>query len=148
MVAKYITDRISSGQQRALEWLPNDGEWRIKAGKIQFGLNSLSNQWPGCVDYEFGHFGEREGMCDRWRLTAKGVEVRALIDELSALRRRAMGSSPVHRERAEGVLASLFQIAVELHSSRAQKLATDALMALSSAGFRLIQRREFDAAND
>jgi hypothetical protein len=42
-------------------------------------LNSLSLAWPGCVESEWGPFGQLGAHEQRWRLTARGVEVRDVV---------------------------------------------------------------------
>jgi hypothetical protein len=70
---------MTKAQKRALEWLPPDGSWRTKPGRLVSALNSLSLAWPHCVQDEYAQCGPRGGWMDRWRLTAEGV-ARAVIE--------------------------------------------------------------------
>lgn len=63
---------LTDAQQRALEWLPADGSWRMDAGRLTAALNSLS--LAGLCTGEWGDFGPRGGRALRWRRKAKGVE--------------------------------------------------------------------------
>lgn len=65
---------LTKAQQRAREWLPPDGAWKINAGRTTAALSSLSYAWPGCVESEWGKFGVRGGEAHRWRFTDKGVK--------------------------------------------------------------------------
>lgn len=71
--------KLTAAQKRARDWLPQDGSWRIHPGRLVAALNSLSLAWAGCVEMQRGPFGPRGGHVDRWRLTAKGVEVNRAV---------------------------------------------------------------------
>lgn len=64
---------MTKAQKRALEWLPADGSWRIKPGRLVSALQSLSMAWPRCVQDEYAQCGPRGGWFVRWRLTYAGV---------------------------------------------------------------------------
>jgi hypothetical protein len=65
---------MTPAQFKAIAWLPADGTWRVKPGRIVAALNSLSIIWPGCVERQWGPFGPQRGHNQRWRLTVAGVE--------------------------------------------------------------------------
>jgi hypothetical protein len=71
--------RLTDAQKRARDWLPADGSWRIKPGRMVSALSSLSIAWPQCVEAEWGKFGPRGGVEQRWRLNERGVEVREIV---------------------------------------------------------------------
>lgn len=73
------TGKLTDAQKRARDWLPEDGSWRIHPGRLSAALNSLSIAWPQCVECEWGYFGPRQGIAQRWRLSAKGVEVMRIV---------------------------------------------------------------------
>ena len=73
--------RFTTAQRNALDWLPADGSWRIKPGKLAAALNSLSLSHRGLVECEWGDFGPRGGRELRWRLTSHGVAVKSEIRE-------------------------------------------------------------------
>ncbi len=79
MADSNTTGRLTAAQKRARDWLPADGAWRINPGRLSAALNSLSIAWPGCVEREWGAHGPRGGHTGRWRLNARGVEVRNLV---------------------------------------------------------------------
>lgn len=67
-------NNLTDAQNRALDWLPKDGTWRLKPGRLTTALSSLSHRWPNCVECEWGDFGPCGGRYVRWRLNARGVE--------------------------------------------------------------------------
>jgi hypothetical protein len=71
------TSRLTDAQKRARDWLPADGSWRTDPGRLAAALNSLSRAWPGCVESEWANCGLNWGRKTRWRLTVRGVDVRA-----------------------------------------------------------------------
>ena len=68
--------QLTGPQLKALEWLPSDGAWKIKPGRLAAALTSLS--YAKLCEYEFGDFGPRGGSVQRWRLTPEGVKQAAL----------------------------------------------------------------------
>ena len=72
---RYVTS-FTDAQQRALEWLPSDGSWRINPGRLSAALNSLSLHHRGLIVSEWGDFGPRGGRALRWRLTSAGVSAK------------------------------------------------------------------------
>jgi DNA-binding PadR family transcriptional regulator len=71
--------RLTEAQRRAIEWIPADGSWKAKPGKLTAALSSLSMAWPGGVQCEWAKSGPRGGTEHRWRLTEKGVEIRSAL---------------------------------------------------------------------
>lgn len=78
MIGDKTTGRLTDAQKRARDWLPADSSWKVNPGKLVAALKSLSFAWPGCVECEWGDFGPKGGRLNRWRLNARGVEVRVL----------------------------------------------------------------------
>ena len=75
-------------QLRALDWLPSDGSWRIKAGSMSPALDSLRlrESWRPerlCEVY-YGPVGPRGGRGNRWRLTPTGIEVKQMLANIQA----------------------------------------------------------------
>lgn len=66
--------KLTAAQQRALDWLPKSGEWRIGPGRLISALNSLSLYHRGVVEIDTGPIGPRRGLGTRARLTAAGVQ--------------------------------------------------------------------------
>lgn len=64
---------MTKAQKRALEWLPQDGSWRVRPGRLTAALSSLAMAWPHCVQDEYAQCGPRGGWMNRWRLTEIGV---------------------------------------------------------------------------
>ena len=64
---------FTRAQRRALEWLPSDGSWKTKPGRLSGALSSLRVGHRGLVEHQFGAFGPRGGYTSRWRLTLEGV---------------------------------------------------------------------------
>lgn len=64
---------LTDAQRRAVDWLPHDGSWRTKPGRLSAALNSLSlrklcvGEWASC--------GPRGGREMRWRLSSIGIEL-------------------------------------------------------------------------
>ncbi len=71
--------KLTEAQKRARDWLPADGSWRTDPGRLTAALSSLSIAWPRCVEREWTTCGPRGGMKQRWRLTERGVEVKAMV---------------------------------------------------------------------
>ncbi len=69
--------RLTPAQRCAVDWLPADGSWRYRAGRMTAALSSLSLAWQGCVDSEWGPFSADGSLVRRWRLTERGVAKRA-----------------------------------------------------------------------
>jgi len=67
---------LTAAQERALTWLPSDGSWKSKPGRLAAALSSLS--YTNCCEYQFGDFGPRGGREQRWRLTPEGIKEAAL----------------------------------------------------------------------
>lgn len=63
---------LTDAQQRAINWLPHDGAWRTKPGRLTAALNSLSLR--NLAEGEWSPCGPRGGREMRWRLTQAGVE--------------------------------------------------------------------------
>ena len=64
--------RLTPAQIRALEWLPENGEWRGHPGRRAATLNRLA---LGKL-YEGWIFGPERGWGLYWRLTPAGIEAR------------------------------------------------------------------------
>ena len=71
--------KMTEAQKKALDWLPSDGSWRMKPGRLAATLNSLKLYWSGYVECEWGNFGLRGGLGWRWRLTDKGVGLKKAV---------------------------------------------------------------------
>lgn len=66
--------RLSPAQQRALNWLPKDGSWKIAEKGIGRALVAFQVcEGIGSVEADGGPFGPRKGFAVRWRLTEAGV---------------------------------------------------------------------------
>jgi len=74
------TGRLTDAQQRARDWIPADGSWKLNPGRLVAALNSLSLAWSQCVEQEWGDFGPRGGRCQRWRLTEEGVRMNIAVE--------------------------------------------------------------------
>lgn len=79
---RIASGKLTDAQIRAKAWLPSDGSWRINPGRLAIALNSLSMAWPMCVECEWGDFGPRGGLVQRWRLTEHGVRVKEIVDNV------------------------------------------------------------------
>jgi len=66
--------RLTPAQQRAIDWIPKDGAWRIKPGRLSAALSSLWLNFPGCVERNWGKHGPRGGWESAWRLTPAGIK--------------------------------------------------------------------------
>ena len=64
---------LTAAQDRALDWLPANGDWRMNPGRLAHALASLFYYSPRSVEMEGGNLGPRGGYAVRWRLTPKGV---------------------------------------------------------------------------
>lgn len=71
--------RLTDAQRKALEWLPADGSWRNKPGRLSAALNSLSIYIQGAVSMRQGEFGVRDGFEQQWCLTESGQKLRASV---------------------------------------------------------------------
>jgi hypothetical protein len=71
--------RLTPAQIKAKAWIPVDGSWRSKPGRLTAALNSLSTAWPGALECEWAACGPRAGMQHRWRLTPHGVHVMEVV---------------------------------------------------------------------
>lgn len=60
--------RMTDAQMRALEWLPEDGSWRMKPGRLSAALNSLGLYHKDLLEMEAGNFGPRGSWQRRYRL--------------------------------------------------------------------------------
>jgi hypothetical protein len=67
------SNNLTAAQQKAINWLPNDGAWRTKPGRLTAALNSLSLR--GLCEGEWANCGPRGGMERRWRLSIAGIEL-------------------------------------------------------------------------
>ena len=65
--------KLTEPQQRAVDWLPKDGSWRAKPGRLVAALNSFCLFHRSFGQMEIGDFGPRGGRCWRYRLTPAGV---------------------------------------------------------------------------
>lgn len=65
--------KLTNAQRKALDWLPADGGWRVKPGRLSAALSSLYLAHSGTVQCEWGDFGPKGGREQRWRLTAAGL---------------------------------------------------------------------------
>jgi hypothetical protein len=61
---------------RALFWLPPNGAWRVRARSLAGSVSSLCSRHPDLAEFEWGAFDINDGMCRRYRLTAKGQFIR------------------------------------------------------------------------
>lgn len=75
-----MTCRFTEPQRRALLWLPANGGWSGKPGKMAPALDSLFTYCMTMVDMEQGRIGPRGGWGRRFRLTALGIEARKGIE--------------------------------------------------------------------
>jgi hypothetical protein len=74
--------KFTEAQLRAFDWLPSDGAWRVKPGRLIQSLNSLSLRGGirmKLIESEWGDFGPRGGRELRWRLTETGVAVKRTL---------------------------------------------------------------------
>jgi hypothetical protein len=71
---------LTPAQKRALAWLPADGNWRMKPGRLWGSVNSLALFHHNLIQVEYGNFGPRKALCWRWRLTPAGIVARAEIE--------------------------------------------------------------------
>jgi hypothetical protein len=69
----------TQAQVKAFEWLPSDGSWRLRPGKMASALNSLWLSHEKLVESEWGDFGPRGGREVRWRLTKAGVNMKRTL---------------------------------------------------------------------
>lgn len=67
---------MTDAQARALEWLPADGSWRSKPGRLMAAIDSLSLLRPRLVESESGSMGPRGGWISRYKLTQEGFKRR------------------------------------------------------------------------
>jgi hypothetical protein len=75
--------RYTESQKRALLALPADGAWLVKPNHaISSALDSLRLYYPSFVDHEWGAHGTRGAWVRRMRLTAAGIEARAILAEM------------------------------------------------------------------
>jgi len=75
---------LTPAQQRALDWLPKDGAWKINAGALSNDLISLGRHCPRFVESRWGNYGSRGGRKFAYRLTPAGVIRAALEAEIRA----------------------------------------------------------------
>jgi hypothetical protein len=68
--------RFTAAQLRALEWLPADGSWRTKPGRLRSALASLIMYHRNLAEEQLD-VGPRGGICWRFRLKAEGIQERA-----------------------------------------------------------------------
>ena len=68
-------------QKRALEWLPADGGWKIRPGRMAAAISSLSTYYQTFVEAQAGPYGPRGGHTWRYRLTPEGVAARQAMME-------------------------------------------------------------------
>jgi hypothetical protein len=71
--------RFTPAHRTALEWLPGDGSWARKPGRLSAAINSLGLYHKDLIDIELGDFGPRGGREFRYRLTPAGRQERAFI---------------------------------------------------------------------
>lgn len=69
--------RLTKAQERALEWFPSDGAWRINAGKLGSAVSSFCLYHRDLSEYQWGDFGPKGGRALRFRLTTSGVRFKA-----------------------------------------------------------------------
>lgn len=74
------TKGFTDAQIRALLWLPKDGAWKRKPGRMSASLNSLKLRHDKLAEFEWGDFGPQGGREIRWRLTDAGVEARKTVN--------------------------------------------------------------------
>lgn len=68
--------QFTDAQRRALAWLPPDGTWCGKVGRMGPALDSLRLYHRDLIDSEWADAGPRGGRLLRRRLTAAGIVVR------------------------------------------------------------------------
>jgi len=76
---RFTEYALTEAQMRALSWLPADGSWRTKPGRLVAALNSLSLGVSGSVAMRQGNFGPRGGYEQKWCLTDAGRTMRARV---------------------------------------------------------------------
>lgn len=74
--------KLTDAQKRALLWLPKDGGWREKPGRISAALNSLSVRHGDFLEIEAcGFVGLRGAYIYRFRLTPAGIAAREALEK-------------------------------------------------------------------
>ena len=59
--------KLTAAQQRAVDWLPKDGGWRVSSERLRQALGSFKLYHGLLIDCEWS------GSSFRWRLTPAGV---------------------------------------------------------------------------
>ena len=70
MVALTLPSTFTEAHRRALEWLPEDGDWRNESDVVAEGLHGLSFEHPDLVEIDMSR-----AHWWRWRFTPAGIEL-------------------------------------------------------------------------
>jgi hypothetical protein len=76
---RFTEYALTDAKMRALKWLPADGSWGRKPGKIHSALRGLKQSFRDHLEMRVGPLGPRGGTEIQWRLTEAGRVMRATV---------------------------------------------------------------------